>query len=43
MRSPYYIYRCFRCKTSVKLWCKLPCGHSPLCYDCEKKMEVKDA
>jgi len=19
----------------VRLWCKLPNGHTPLCYDCE--------
>lgn len=34
MTSPYD-YRCSHCRTTVRLWFKLPDGHTPRCYDCE--------
>ena len=32
-----YDYKCSKCRDSVRLWCALPKGHQPLCYDCEQK------
>jgi len=32
-----YDYQCSKCQASVRLWCALPKGHRPRCYDCERK------